>query len=118
MHELKKQDDINFFAEIHNIWAHYNSTKLDDVLTFWAHKLGFYYQIFISSHSTHSCGYNAYTYVSNGAILTEILNVYYASRLPIKTNPFWNVDVIPCRNVPVAEIAENDGHQQAQPLQG
>ena len=36
--------------------------------------------------------------------------------LPSKPTLFWNIDVIPCRNVPVAEIAENDGHQQAQPL--
>ena len=45
-------------------------------------------KFFISSYSSHSCGYNACKYVLNEAILTEIFTFYYAIRLSIKTNPF------------------------------
>ena len=45
---------------------------------------------FISFFSSHSCSCNACTHVSNGALLMELFNFYYASRAPaIKIILFW-----------------------------
>ena len=57
----------------------YNFKNLDVIF----YILHIFANIFISLFSSHSCDSNACKHVSNGVLLTEIFDFYYASRAKI-----------------------------------
>ena len=58
--------------------------------------MSFYY-FFVPFCSSHSCGSNAFNFVLNRALLTELFTIHYASRAPVSCHqnfPFLEYLVI------------------------